>query len=289
MRTDEVASSIALVRCLLLLLLLVGTAMARPRLELTGSGCDLGSLTIDATTDALVHIEITTDGDQVSATITFEDGRKRAVHVASCAQLAESAALIIEMALSEHPAAEIHALAHIDSGLALTASSVVPTSTGFDVVAAGVGGPSSHGWEEQLILGTRWKRAARSLGVELRLATPDHQRINTTAQIAVWTAALSVSPCLHRGAFAACVTATAGTIEGVAHGLGDGERAFTPLVAGGVRLTWEHALSGPYALRVQLDADAALITTRFDIDHMVVWTSDRMTFWGGAGVISHFP
>ena len=276
-------------RCLVLLLLLTETAMASPRLELTGRGCDLSSMTIDATTSALVRVETATDGDQFSATVTFEDGRQRVVHVASCAELADSAALIIEMALSEHPAAEVHAPVHIATELAVTASPVARASTGFDVVAAGAGALSSHGWQEQLILGTRWKHAARSLGVELRVAAPDHQPIGPSAQIDVWTSAVSVSPCLHRGTLAGCVTATAGIVEGGGHGLVDVQRAFTPLLAGGLRVTWEHPLTGRYALRLQLDAEAALTTTRFDVDHMTVWTSDRVTIWGGAGVISHFP
>jgi hypothetical protein len=275
-------------RCLLLLLLLTATATASPRLELSGNSCDMSSMTIDAPTDALVHVEVITDGDQVAATITFDDGRNRDVHAASCAQLAESVALIIEMALSE-PTRQVHAPASLADGLGVTASYAVPTSGGFDVVAAAAGAWSSHGWQQQFSLGTRWKRDARSFGVELRVVAPDREPIGASAQIAVWTAAVSVSPCLHRGGLAGCVTATAGTVEGTGRGLAELDRAFTPLLEGGVRLTWEHALSGPYALRLQIDAEAALTTTRFDVDHMVVWTSDRVTIWGGAGVISHFP
>ncbi len=246
------ARSICEMRSLLVLVLMAGTTAAD-----TEATCALP-------VQAGVHVDTRADDDQVVATIVFDDGRQRVVRAASCGELLDSVTLIIAMALS----------APVSVASAIRTSTAIETASEHDLLVTGAGAWSSHNWQQAVLVGVRWRDGDRSLDAELRLDAPDRQSVTTTGSVDVWTSAASVSPCLHRGAFAGCAIATLGVIEGAGSGLADTRRAFTPLVAGGVRLAWEHPLSDRFTLRLQLDAEAALTTTRLDVDHMTVWTSD---------------
>ena len=65
--------------------------------------------------------------------------------------------------------------------------------------------------------------------------------------------------------------------------------ALAPVLAAGARLTWERPFTRLLALRLHVDAEAALTRTRFDVDHMPVWLSNEFEVWGGAGVIARIP
>jgi len=100
---------------------------------------------------------------------------------------------------------------------------------------------------------------------------------------------LSISPCIHRGAFAVCGLASGGVIRGAANNLRDARTAYSPVLSAGARLVWEHAVSDRFALRLHVDAEGLLTTTRFDVDQMVVWTTPRFEAAAGVGVLAHFP
>jgi hypothetical protein len=273
------------VRSLVVLVLLCGHAVASPRIETRGDACDLTRMKIESPSDAHVLVETSVAG---SATVTFDNGRQRVVSEPSCAELADAVALVIEVALADDRPPVPAGVASVAPAAAVA---IAPASapTEMAISATGVTGVSSHGWEQAVIAGARWRRDDVSLGTELRASAPDHEALTASAELAVWSAAASVVPCVHRSSFAGCATITAGFIWGSGSGLTDEQRATTPLLAGGLRLVWEHALTDRLALRLQLDAETALTTSRFDINQMAVWTSDRLALWGGAGVSAHFP
>jgi hypothetical protein len=266
---------------LVVLALLCGNAIASPHVELRGGACDLTAMKIES--PSVAHVLVETSGSG-SATVTFDNGRRRVVSAASCAELADAVALVIEVALADEPVARPVPVVVAAPVVVVAAT---PTEMAISVTAAN--GVSSHGWEQAVIAGARWRRDALSLGAELRASAPDHQALTGSAELAVWSTAASVAPCVHRGAFAGCATVTAGLTAGYGSGLTDEQRVLTPLLAGGLRLVWEHPLNDRFALRLQVDAEAALTTSRFDINQMAVWTSDRLAIWGGAGVSAHFP
>jgi hypothetical protein len=123
----------------------------------------------------------------------------------------------------------------------------------------------------------------------MRADAPEDHALQGMASINVFRSQLSISPCLHIGSAAGCVVTSAGTIHGSAIGLTSARSAYTLLVAGGLRATWEHRLVGGVGLRLHLDADALLTTTQFDVDNMKVWVSPRFEGAAGIGVIARFP
>ena len=78
-------------------------------------------------------------------------------------------------------------------------------------------------------------------------------------------------------------------IRGSGTGLVDARAAFAPTAALGARVTWEHPFTRLLSLRLHVDAEAGVTTTRFDVGHMPVWASNRFEVWGGAGVIALIP
>ncbi len=302
-------------RCLVVLVLAGGTAAASPPgLTITGDACDLSGLDnapLSRSTTVSVHIDMSVADRRVVARLSVEggDGKPtgaRVVAADTCAELIDSLALILDMTLptldepaaasataeanpSPHPAPVLAPVTAFSADQVESATDLRRAASRIDMVIAGAGGDSSHGLQEQLLVGARWRRDDRSIGAELRLEPPTSEQVSAVGHIHVVTAALTASPCVHRGGFAACLLATAGVITGYSDGLMAARTAVTPLLAGGARLTWEHAMSQRLALRLNVDFDANATATRFDVDHMAVWASDRLELWAGAGVIAHFP
>jgi hypothetical protein len=159
---------------------------------------------------------------------------------------------------------------------------------GTDIFVAGAGGLAGQGVRGQLLLGARWQRASRSWGVELRADTPESRDVGTMDRIDVWRTQVTASRCVHVGGFGGCALASLGTIYGSGVGLTNGRRAFTPLVAGGVRLMWRRELTARFALQLHMDLTTLLTRTEFDVDQMPAWTSDRFEGSIGAGIVARF-
>ena len=62
---------------------------------------------------------------------------------------------------------------------------------------------------------------------------------------------------------------------------------YAPSVASGLRLTWERWYRRVGA-RLQLDGRAFLTTTRFQVDYMPVWNSERFEASAGFSVLARF-
>jgi hypothetical protein len=306
-------------RALVVLGVLTGVAAASPiRLEVNGDACDLSGIEtrvaqlvgrdpFSTVAAAVVRIDAVKENDHFTASVVFDDGDgrvrgRRIVAAKSCADLVESLALILEMALPE-PAepAPVDPVSErrdppeaIPPSFEASATEVAeptiieaPTRTGA-VFAEVADAGSSHGWQQRLVLGGRWQREEHSLGIELAVETPQQERVGV-GQISVWSSVLTASPCLHLGSFAGCAIVSAGVFDGSGEGLLGARRALTPVLAAGLRLAWEPTIAGRLAFRLHVDLEGNAIATSFEVDHMPVWTSDRVEIWGGAGVIVHFP
>ena len=296
-----------MLRAVPLVLLLAGTAMASPtRLDVTGDGCDLTELERQVSAivgrdpfapSARASILIGTSANPtgVSARAWFENGDgerrgPRTVEAATCDELVDALALIIAMALPpvEAPPSRPPVLG-APTALGLEVREELVRTRRTQLIVAAAGGISTVGWKQQLILGARTKRHAHSLGLELRLDAPSEIEVTMSSHVDVWKSVISVSPCLHAGPVGVCGIASAGVIRGSGTGLVDARTAFSPTVAVGARLTWEHPFTRLLSLRLHLDAEVGVTRTRFDVSHMPVWASNRFEVWGGAGVIALIP
>jgi hypothetical protein len=289
------------------------------RLQVTGDACDFASLEpqlaqmlgadpIDSNARASVQVDVSTVHE---ARVSFDDGGglvrgPRVVTAASCNELVKSVAIVIATALPDvqedteavvvdepphvstpTPVAIRFEPATTDLDVAPVASE--PSVSQTDVLVAGATGITSVGADGQAILGIRVRRNAASVSAELRGDAPQQVSANRMGTIGIARAQISISPCMHFGAFATCVVAGAGTIHGSGTELTSAREAYTPLLTAGLRVTWEQPLTRRIALRIHLDADALLTTTQFDVDDMKVWQSQRFEASAGLGVLAHFP
>jgi len=292
-----------MLRVLLALVLASSIADASPlRVEISGDACDLGRLeakTIelapDATfrADAPTRLSIATRATKggVAARITHDGGRE--VRVATCDELVDSLALILAMAsrtAAERPATdEEHPLTPAIVERDEDAVPSPPASSLWSVYAGGAGSRTSEHWITRAVAGVRWRRNAGSLGVEARASSPTDDYLDEATKIRVWDATLALVPCLHLRGLAVCGSVAAGFIRGTSTNLADARDRTSPSMSLGARLEWTLPVWGPLGVRVHLDADAYLTTTRFDVDHMARWGHDRVEVRGGFGAIAHFP
>jgi hypothetical protein len=60
-------------------------------------------------------------------------------------------------------------------------------------------------------------------------------------------------------------------------------------VAGGLRGTWEHTVASGFVVRVHVDVRVFATKTVFDVDHMAVWSSQRLEESLGIGILKRIP
>jgi hypothetical protein len=294
-------------------------AASTVRLHVTGDACDFASLEpqlahmlgadpVDATARASVQIAVASTHE---ARVSFDDGDgsvrgPRVVTAASCAELVKSVAIVIATALpdaqaeseavvvDEPPDAPAPTPIAIAFEPATTDVDVVPPTdvsrhANMDVFAAGAAGITSAGADGQAIIGVRVRHNIASFGAELRADAPQQFSADRMGTIGIERVQISISPCMHVGAFATCAVGGVGTIRGSGSGLTSGRDAYTPLLTAGLRLTWEQPITQRLALRLHVDTDALLTRTQFDVDDMKVWESPRFEASAGLGVLAHFP
>jgi hypothetical protein len=294
------------------------TAVASPvQLEIVGDACTLDTLEAEVTqlvsprlstsSPTRLRVEALRDSTGFVANIWFPDrvdGQRgpRVVSAATCAQLVESVALVIAIALpeaaaeaerpnlatEEPPASAEPSATSIETALVQTVALPAARETAFDLYVAGGSGFSAKGLRGQLLIGTRARRGAGSLGVQLRADAPEERPVTELGRVRVLRSELSVSPCLHLGSIAGCGVASVGAFHGSGIGLHAARSAFAPLISTGLRVTWEHDLAGPVAVRAYIETEAVLTSTQFEVDYMPVWTSGRFEGSGGLGVIARF-
>lgn len=267
----------------LLVMAMMGRVAAAPRV--TGDACDVRAIA----THLDVEIATSRADAGLAAALTI-NGHTRTITAADCAELIDAIALVVAMAEAAPTPAPLYSLAAaapIAAGV-IARAKLVPGATRLDALAGGASTYSSHGWQEQVNLGVRWRAGATSLAFEAS-ASSEHDTLAAAAGITVWTAAATVSPCLHAGPVAACALASGGIVVGSGEGLPVTRHATTPLAALGGRLAYEGAFGDRFALRARFDLEANLATSKFDIDGMTVWTMDRVAAWAGIDLLVHIP
>ena len=234
-----------------------------------GDHCELAGLSarvaeLDARLDSSIHIDTTVEADHASARLHLPSGT-RELSATNCDELEQAIALVIAMVAQPRVAVE------------------QPIET--ELVAGGLG---SVGGDGRVIVGARWRRGDASIGAELHVDRPGAVSLGMS-EIGIWSGSLEMSPCLALGPVETCATASAGVFHGSGLRLADASTAFSPRVDAGARLQWQHAVTARFGIQLRADVDAILTTTRFDIDHMPVWTNRRFEAWTGGGVVAHFP
>lgn len=276
----------------------------------------------DDEASAGISVRTRADAGKVIAEIRTDDGNHhitgpRIVSAATCNELLDATATIVAMAIAAlPPPAQIDA-DDADDDLppellpASERKSAAPRSPAVDpdpdpeagsiratasrssrnqlaILVGGAGTTSGDHTMAQAMAGIRLRRGGRSLTLEAHVDSPESMDAGV-GHIAVWRAEATLSPCLHFGTFAGCALASLGTIHGESTGFIGSRSAATPLVGFGGRATWEHPLTDRWALRVHLDVSALATETRFDVDNMAVWKSQRVEGSAGIGVFAQFP
>jgi hypothetical protein len=282
--------------------LLAGTAHADPvRIDSKPGACDLALLQaavaalapdtiFDDTARAVIRVEGAADP---SVRLSIDDGHgdvrgPRTVTAASCADLIESAALVIAMELPKAspappPSAEPEALPEPDEPMAPPRPH---RPLAIDVFAGAAA--TSSGSHEQVLVGTRWRRASHSIAVALRLAGDERIPLGM-GEVQVGRTDVALEPCAHVAGIGLCALAGAGVIQGAGDGLLRARSVVSPIAFLGATLAWEHALGARLAVRAHLAADVLLTQTELDVDDMPVWTSSRLEATGGLALLVHFP
>ncbi|HEY4178197.1 MAG TPA: hypothetical protein VGM90_15225 [Kofleriaceae bacterium] len=283
-----------------LVVLAIASSAAADPIAVTSSGdaCDLAALPAAANQLAPpdprdVAATVTTSrvdaGVQASLTLTTDDGTStRTVSAVTCAELVDSVALVLAMAAQPVPHAPEPAPLRATPLVERSPDEVATTrhASGWSALA---GGAVANDMNASVLVGATVHLRRNSLGIEARYQLPEQLDVSTMGRVSVTTSALSLSPCHDVGALSLCGTAGAGFIHGRGTGLVDAQSATHPLVALGGRVAWTLPLTDRFALRFHLEAEATLSTTRFDVDNMPVWTSDRVQVRGGTALVTHFP
>ena len=279
-----------------LLVAMTGTVAAGPRLEVTGEACAPDGLragVVAVTGDdrfgigpGRIAIETARAGGGVVATVMVEDARgarvgPRRVDAPDCGALVDGLSLIVMMAVPARVAQAVDPSPPEE--VAVVATPAPPARV--DVLA----GVAVSRPDAEVVVGTRWRDRARSLSVELGVQAPERVGVGAMGSVRLWQLGATVSPCGHRGAFAACAVGTVGVVIGTSQGLDAAHTAVAPIVSGGVRVAWEHRLGDRSTLRLHADVAAAATRASFEVDQLPVWTSDRVTAWLGIDVLARVP
>jgi hypothetical protein len=293
-------------------------ANAEPRrLEITGGACHANALAgdilklsgeqfVDAAR-ASVHVELVAPS---AARVSFDDGDgnvsgPREIAASECGELLASIALVIAMTPSTPvataaptpsaeptlpPTARSEPQPHptsdaLEVGRAFVLTS--PQATRWDVLVGGTSRFDTHGVDGVIAAGVRYRRGTRSVSGELQVDVPERDAL-ATGRVDVLRAELAVAPCQHFGSFAACAVIAAGTLRGSGVGLADERAVLAPLVTVGARIAWERQLGRLFAVRATVDGDVLATTTRFDVDSMPVWTSQRVEASAGLSLLARF-
>jgi hypothetical protein len=272
----------------------------------------------DCAITARPPVSVTVEG--TTATLVF-DGRTRVIEAQSCAELAKSVALVIDMVLAvprdapppttDGPDGRSPAVApaaasdpHDKSPQpsrtldAQTRATVVADTN--DIVAdaeASTPADVQHAFSivlgtstslgEALTFGMRWQWDTISVSTELGGELPGG--ITTNADVSIVRTSAAFVPCKHVGPFSACGILRAGLDHGSGSNLMNGRSATELRSDVGARLAWEYPLTDHLAAQMRAEIDVATSASQFDVDQMAVWRSSRFAGLAGAGVVVRFP
>ncbi len=294
---------------------------ATARLE-TGGVCELidvaertndllGRAAVDPTAAARLRVDTTRAGEQLVATLELVDETgaaqpPRTITAHSCEELGESLAVVISIVLRRDAAAPwpasiapplepppatpapppapeppLRLSEEDEAGHSLTP--VAARATVIDVGAAMATSRTSV-----LVAGGRLERERAAFGLALAVAIPSTVELGTgSAHVRI--ASLQAAACARRGRMSACGTAAAGAVYGSGEDLIEARSAVRPIAGLGVRVDWRQSVSRRLGVVVFAEAEQRLLTTRFLVDAMPVWTSPPRQASLGAGVFLRVP
>lgn len=306
----------------LLLIMATASAHAGPSLRLVTDGdvCDLsplatgvealvGSRVFDERGSASVVVHLDGSAMSPSADVTFDagDGSARGprhLEAASCDALLDAIALVIAIGVPEdapggapHVQARARAIEpqrNVDSSSRLELRDHVDldgdtVASKLAVTGGAALGVSSNGIARQIVIGVRWREPRTSLGLELRIEPSEDRAVVPAGRVEVSRTLASTRLCRHLGDLALCGAASVGVIRGTGTELFDARQAVSVTAAVGARVAWERELWCGMGARIEVGGDVFPRTSRFDVDHMPVWTSSRFEAQVGTGLFAHFP
>jgi hypothetical protein len=138
-----------------------------------------------------------------------------------------------------------------------------------------------------VFLGARWRSASGSF--ELRADAPASADSNTgSGRVTGSSYAAALVPCVHYGDAFLCAVGVLGLLHGEASGIAAPRSAPpTAVVAAGGRVGFEWPLSPRVALRARLDLMVDLRPTTFVIDGQDAWTARTLAGAVGAGIFAY--
>ena len=239
-----------------------------------------------------IVVRVQREADHVAASVWKIDERgeergRRTLTARSCDQLEQSLALVVAMTLDapDPPVPPPPKAARVATRT--EATSAVPSSpTMRGAVLAGV--QADDHLHSAAVVGGSLQRGRASLALELSIARTETLAVGT-GDVSIVERDISVVPCVHAGVVAACAVATAGWVEGRAHGLVAAHSATTPFGAAGVRAAVELGPWGRFALRAEVEGRVSLTKDRFFVDQMTVWAAPRFEALAGLAVIARVP
>jgi hypothetical protein len=138
-------------------------------------------------------------------------------------------------------------------------------------------------------IGRQWRGDTYAFDAELVGELSRTITVMTGPRVDVQRLAATVAACRRLGAFGVCGLARAGFDRGAGSGLVDEHSAMVPLLAVGVRATWEHPVTDRVALELGGEGVVAATSSQFDVDQVAVWHSSRFEALAAAGVLVRFP
>ncbi len=265
----------------------------------------LGRAAIVADANASIGIATSIqDAGRVSATLTFADAAgvarsARTVEAATCDEMVDSLAVVISLLLRDG--------VHDDAPVAPTAAvspapsppPVQVTETTFVVLPPHASRPALELAAQmgttktgEVVIGGRLDRGRHAFGAELHVGIPATTSLGTQegdGSVRVMTLSLGGVVCRRWGSLGACGILMGGLVRGSGADLMDARTAVRPMASVGARLEWRQAMSRWGGIRMFVDAEQLMVSTRFLVDEMPVWTSDARQAWLGAGIYFHGP
>ncbi len=94
--------------------------------------------------------------------------------------------------------------------------------------------------------------------------------------VSAWLASLSIAPCRHFAALAACAVAGAGVLRGRGEGFAITDATTLPTFSAGARVAWEKLVGDNWWMRVSAELNAVLGRATLQLDGNDAWMAPRI-------------
>jgi hypothetical protein len=252
---------------------------------------DSGGSSIEDSAHAYFAVSSVRDAHGITARVVFVDDTghehpARELSAADCDELTDAVTVVVTVVLRERAPPRPTPPEPREPQQPQEQSTMRSTPPSITMIE--LGGASRITGELAAILGGRLGRASRSIGLELALEAPTHLTAGS-GSVTVTTGRFIATPCVAARGFSACGVMAGGWSRGRSDGLMDTRTVTAPVFAVGVRAEWRASLTQRLGLRVFVELDQVLTTTRFLVDDMTVWTNARREAWVGTGAFLRFP